>query len=88
MVLAIVSLWVIQFPLAYVLSKHTRLGSDGIWWSFAVANVLAATVTFVWFLRGDWKKRRLLEEVQMDQRVREEMRAEEAAMGTSAPATG
>jgi Na+-driven multidrug efflux pump len=88
MVLAIVSLWVLQFPLAYVLSKHTRLGPDGIWWSFAVSNVLAASVTFGWFLRGDWKRRRLLEEVKLQQRVREEMRVEEVAMGTSAPATG
>jgi Na+-driven multidrug efflux pump len=88
MVLAIVSLWVLQFPLAYVLSKHTRLGPDGIWWSFAVSNVLAATVTLGWFLRGDWKKRRLLEEVEMEKRVREEMRLEEAAAGTSAPASG
>ena len=52
MVLAIISLWVLQFPLAYVLSKHTGLGRHGIWWSFAVSNVLAASVTFAWFLRG------------------------------------
>jgi MATE family, multidrug efflux pump len=88
MVLAIISLWVLQFPLAYVLSKHTGLGRHGIWWSFAVSNVLAASVTFAWFLRGDWKKRRLLEEVELQRRIREEMRVEEAAMGTSAPATG
>jgi Na+-driven multidrug efflux pump len=80
MVLAIVSLWVLQFPLAYVLSKHTRLGPNGIWWSFAVSNVLAAAVTLGWFLRGDWKRRRLLEEVGLERKVREEAVVEEPMM--------
>jgi len=41
MVIALVSQFMIQFPLAYVLSKHTPLGVDGLWWSFPVTNVLA-----------------------------------------------
>ena len=39
MVLTLVSQWVLQFPLAYVLSKHTALGMQGIWWAFPAANV-------------------------------------------------
>jgi putative MATE family efflux protein len=79
MVLAIVSLWVLQFPLAYILSKQTRLGLAGIWWAFALANIIAAAITVAWYLRGDWKHKRLLEEVKLEQQVREEAQIEEGS---------
>jgi len=80
-VLAIVSLWVIQFPLAYVLSKHTRLGLTGIWWSFTATNIIAAAATLAWYMRGDWKRKRLLDDVQLEQQVRVEAEIEEGTRG-------
>src|SRR5262249_15989830 len=77
MVLTIVSAWVIQFPLAYILSRHTRLGIDGIWWSHSITMVVSATVALVWFLGGDWKRTKLLEDMELQQRVRDEARVEE-----------
>jgi putative MATE family efflux protein len=62
MVLTLVSQWVLQFPMAYVLSKHTTLGARGIWWAFPIANVTIALVTIGVYVRGDWKKKRLLDE--------------------------
>jgi Na+-driven multidrug efflux pump len=62
MVIALVAQWVIQFPLAYVLSKHTTLRGEGIWWSFPVTNVAAAVISLCWFARGGWKTTRLTEE--------------------------
>jgi Na+-driven multidrug efflux pump len=62
MVLTLVSQWVLQFPLAYVLSKHTALGAHGIWWAFPVANVAIALITIGVYAKGDWKKKRLLDE--------------------------
>ncbi len=62
MVLSLLSQWVFQFPLAYVLSKHTDLIERGIWYSFAVTNVLIALVSVAWFARGRWKETRLTEE--------------------------
>lgn len=62
MVIALVSQWVIQFPLAYVLSNHTTLGSEGLWWSFPATNVLVALISVAWFARGGWKKTRITEE--------------------------
>jgi putative MATE family efflux protein len=62
MVIALVSQFMIQFPLAYVLSKHTSLEADGLWWSFPVTNVLVAVVSLAWFARGSWKAMRLTEE--------------------------
>lgn len=59
---SVISLWVLQFPIAYVLSKHTTLHEVGIWWAFPVSYILTALLTVIWFLRGDWKHRRLINE--------------------------
>jgi Na+-driven multidrug efflux pump len=61
MMLTLISQWVLQFPLAYVLSKHTALGVQGIWWAFPIANVVIALVTIGVYAKGDWKKKRLVE---------------------------
>ncbi|NML47004.1 MATE family efflux transporter [Ramlibacter sp. G-1-2-2] len=62
MVIAMVSQWMVQFPLAYVLGKHTELHEQGLWWSFPVTNVIVALVSLAWFARGSWKRTRLTEE--------------------------
>lgn len=59
MVLAIISLWVLRFPLAVILSKGTELGADGLWWAFPTSNVLAGLIATVWLLRGRWKHTRI-----------------------------
>jgi Na+-driven multidrug efflux pump len=60
MLISLVSQWVLQFPLAYILSEHTSLHSHGLWWAFPVSNVATALIAGVWFARGDWKKHRLV----------------------------
>jgi putative MATE family efflux protein len=77
MMLAITTQWVFQFPLAWLLSHKTALGATGIWWAVAIANVLSTFVAVVWFLRGDWKQRRLLDEIQLQQRVDAEIAVDE-----------
>jgi len=61
MLLTLMSQWVLQFPLAYVLSKHTGLAERGIWWAFPVTNVLTVLVTLGVYAKGDWKRKRLLD---------------------------
>jgi putative MATE family efflux protein len=61
MVLTLVSQWVLQFPLAYVLSKHTTMGAVGIWWAFPISNVVIVLITMAVYAKGDWKRTRLLE---------------------------
>ena len=61
MVLTLVSQWVVQFPLAYVLSKHTDLHEQGIWWALPIANIVTALITLCIYAKGDWKKKRLIE---------------------------
>jgi len=69
MVLGIVSQWVVQFPLAFVLSRHTDLHETGIWWSFPVTNIVIALVSLAWFARGSWKAGRLTEDAVLEARV-------------------
>jgi len=77
MVIAIVSQFMFQFPLAYVLSKHTGLQAAGIWWSFPAANIAAALVSVCWFAQGGWKRTKLTEEDRQAAQVTEETVAEE-----------
>lgn len=59
MMISILSLWVVRFPLAYILSYHTSLGYEGIWWAFPISNVIAGAVAFIFYKSGYWKKRLL-----------------------------
>jgi putative MATE family efflux protein len=77
MVLSIVSLWIIQFPIAYILSYHTNWGETGLWLSYPIANVITALIAYLWFKQGSWKNKRLTEEIQMVERVNEEAVIEE-----------
>ena len=67
----------IQFPLAYILSKHTVLQAAGLWWSFPISNVAAAIVSVCWFAQGSWKETRLTKESRQVAKVVEETIAEE-----------
>lgn len=48
------SLWLLQIPLAYLLSK-TSLLSNGLWLGIALANVANGALMTLWFSKGRWK---------------------------------
>jgi Na+-driven multidrug efflux pump len=73
MFISLVSQWVLQFPLAYLLSHRAHWGAHGLWWAFPVANVATAIVSAIWFSRGDWKKRRIIEGLSQDEEEAEEV---------------
>lgn len=77
MYLTIISQYAIQFPLAYLLAVTFDMGSVGIWWSFAGSNVLSTAVVVAWYMRGSWKKKKLLDEVERE--VAEEIITDESA---------
>lgn len=78
MVLTLVSQWVLQFPLAYVLGKHTSMHIHGLWWAFPISNVIIALITMAVFAKGDWKKSRLTDdEDALSVKVSEDIFAEE-----------
>ncbi|PQO30415.1 MATE family efflux transporter [Bremerella cremea] len=72
MVIALVSQWMLQFPVAYILSKHTPLEANGIWWSFPVMHGLMAVVAAAWFAQGGWKKTRITDRDDQVRQVTEE----------------
>lgn len=57
MLISILNLWIIRFPLAFLLSHKTHLGAEGIWWSFPISNAIAALAAFIYFKQGYWKLR-------------------------------
>lgn len=57
MLISILSLWILRFPLAYILSYNTPLDFEGIWWAFPASNLIAAIVAFVYYKMGYWKER-------------------------------
>ncbi|HEY1962581.1 MAG TPA: MATE family efflux transporter [Rhizomicrobium sp.] len=60
MATSLVSQWVIQLPLAYLLATHTPLAANGLWWSMPIANIATSAIAGTLFLRGRWKTKRLV----------------------------
>jgi putative MATE family efflux protein len=59
MTTSLVSQWLLALPLAYLLSKHTALGADGLWWALPLSNIATAFMAGALFLWGPWKTRKL-----------------------------
>lgn len=57
MLISVLSLWIIRFPLAFILAYRTDLGYMGIWWAFPISNLIAALAAFAYFKMGYWKLR-------------------------------
>jgi putative MATE family efflux protein len=57
MFISIMTLWIVRFPLAYILSNTFEIGPVGIWWSFPISNLIAGIIAFSYFKTGYWKKR-------------------------------
>lgn len=72
MLISLLSQWVIQFPIAYVLSKHTPLGTTGIWWSFTITNILIALFSVAWYARGSWKNTNITDDDKQIAKVTDE----------------
>jgi putative MATE family efflux protein len=65
MILSLISLWVFEFPTAYILSKHTAMGESGLWIAVPIANILAAIIAYAYFSTGRWKVIRLIKTAAM-----------------------
>jgi len=77
MMFALISLWGIQFPFAFILSRYTSLGEVGLWWAFSISYLLTSALVFFWFLRGGWKKHRLTESEELEEKISEDILIEE-----------
>ena len=76
MILALVSQFVFQFPLAYLLSNHFSMGVTGIWWAFPISNLFMALIAIGVFANGDWKKMRLINNTDDDETLLREVNKE------------
>jgi putative MATE family efflux protein len=56
-VINLISLWAMEVPVAYSLSRWLGLGLGGVWWGRAVANLANGLLFAAWFMRGRWKHR-------------------------------
>lgn len=61
MAIALISLWMLQFPLAWLLSSQTSLGATGLWIAYPARYVVISLVAVVWFARGSWKRRNVID---------------------------
>lgn len=52
----LVSYWIFQIPLAYLLSVTFGMGPDGAFISIAIAQTILAIISMIWFKKGAWKK--------------------------------
>ncbi len=77
MIITLTSQWALQLPLAFVLSKYTSLGINGLWYAFPATNVLIALIAFLTFRTGRWKKKRLTSDDRLASEISENIQTEE-----------
>jgi len=53
----LLTLWLVQVPMAYVLPKVTHLGVYGVRWGIVTAIVLRALIYTIYFKHGRWKRK-------------------------------
>ncbi|HMR00985.1 MAG TPA: MATE family efflux transporter, partial [Candidatus Gracilibacteria bacterium] len=79
MIFSIVSTWLFEFPIAYIMSKHSGLGARGLWIAYPISSFLSALVSFIYFRMGRWKNVRIIPSKQekLEHAVQEEAMIEE-----------
>ncbi len=55
MFITLFSLWIIRIPAAYLLSG--QIGVTGIWWSIPTGWIAGMILSYLYYLRGSWKKK-------------------------------
>ena len=64
MMITVISGWVLEIPLAIILSRVGSLGQFGVPWASAIAMGLRLLVYIPYFLRGSWTRKRIIEQAQ------------------------
>jgi putative MATE family efflux protein len=59
MIVNIGMIWVLQIPLAYLLSHYTSLNVYGIRWGMVIATFAATIAYFTYFKLGKWKRKKV-----------------------------
>jgi putative MATE family efflux protein len=56
MIFTLISLWAVRVPVAWYLSRNTPLKEEGIWIAMAAGFMVTATIGYLYYLTGRWKK--------------------------------
>lgn len=59
MLFTFISLWIVQVPLAFYLSRLPALGVRGVWFAVLAAQVMLALLNTAWFQLGRWKMKKV-----------------------------
>jgi putative MATE family efflux protein len=71
MFITLLSLWLIRIPLAFLLSRPSWLGVNGIWWSIPMGWIIGLTLSYLYYLSGRWKKKAVVKYDPEGKRVNE-----------------
>jgi Na+-driven multidrug efflux pump len=77
MILAIVSVWILQIPAAYLLGSHGSLGVVGLWCAFPISAAGTAALTVLRFKTHSWRRLTRSKEDELQGKVTEEILIEE-----------
>jgi Na+-driven multidrug efflux pump len=59
MAINLLALWIVQIPLAYLLSRALGLGADGIWYALLIGWFVQAALMFWRYRQGRWKRKQI-----------------------------
>ena len=59
MLINLAMLWVVQLPLAFLLSRYTYLGVYGVRWAIVIGIVIGAIAFIIYFWGGRWKRKKV-----------------------------
>jgi Na+-driven multidrug efflux pump len=59
MVINLLALWLVQIPLAFLLSGPLGLGANGIWIALVVGWTAQTALMFFRYRQGRWKLKRI-----------------------------
>ncbi len=54
-IINLISYWVFQIPLAYILAKPLGYNENGAFIAIAIAQTILALISMIWFRKGTWK---------------------------------
>ena len=57
-IIGVVSIWLVEVPVAYYLSYHTNLGIKGIWIGYPAAFIASLLLQYGYY-KLSWKKKRI-----------------------------
>lgn len=59
MVVNITTMWIVQMSLAFVLSRYTSLGVNGVRWAIVISILVRAVFYPAYFKFGNWQKKKI-----------------------------